>query len=489
MLRYLVEDGETPGIVLGMLEADGTRRVLTYGSSGPDARPLGPLSVFEIGSISKVFTGTLLAEMVARNEVALDDPVSTHLPPEVTVPSRNGREITLLDLATHTSGLPRLPDDFPSWSPDGEDPFAEYTVENLYAFLSSHELRRDPGGEVEYSNLGAGLLGHVLSRAARTPLPSLLHERVMEPLGMRMTGYALDGDIGAWMTKGHRDGSVVSFITASEAFEGSVGLRSNVEDLLTFLEANIGQAPIELEKAMETAREVHVLGRSLAWQSFAPTGRPILLHGGSTRGFSTSIAFDPETRQGIVVLTNSTGRALGGNLALELLLYDSESAVPEVPVAPSALAALVGEYEVAPGRSIHVRLEEGGHLTFQQTGLVRTPLYAVSDTSFAQKRLGLTFTFQRGGAGDAVNLLLRGKMGEELTELNARRVKDGSPPPGVVAGNAGSAVTFNRIQNRIYSAVRQWGAGFWIPMGLVGVFGLAVLARRIGRRRSEKVRP
>src|SRR5918999_2232751 len=90
MLRYLVEDGETPGIVLGILEADGSTRILWHGSAGKDAkRPLGPKSLFELGSITKVFTGTLLADMVDRGEVKLSDPVSKYLPSNVKVPSRN----------------------------------------------------------------------------------------------------------------------------------------------------------------------------------------------------------------------------------------------------------------------------------------------------------------------------------------------------------------------------------------------------------------
>ena len=123
----------------------------------PGARPLGPRSVFEIGSINKTFTGTLLADMVNKNEVALADPISKYLPAGVTAPSRNGRSITLLDLATHRSGLPRLPDNHTP--ADRANPYADYTIEKLYAFLSKHELRRDPGAEGEYSNLGSGTAG------------------------------------------------------------------------------------------------------------------------------------------------------------------------------------------------------------------------------------------------------------------------------------------------------------------------------------------
>ncbi|HEX5726522.1 MAG TPA: serine hydrolase domain-containing protein, partial [Longimicrobiaceae bacterium] len=194
MLQYLVDDGETPGIVLGILEADGSTRIFSAGSAGPGARPLGPRTTFEIGSINKTFTGTILADMVAKGEVALDDPVQKYLPEGVRVPSRNGRQITLLDLATHRSGLPRLPDNFTPADPT--NPYADYSVEQLYAFLNHHQLRRDIGAEFEYSNLGMGLLGHALGRAAGTNVQTLIRQRILEPLGMRLTSYARDGEVG-----------------------------------------------------------------------------------------------------------------------------------------------------------------------------------------------------------------------------------------------------------------------------------------------------
>ena len=141
LIRSRVEGEQSVGIVLGVIEADGSTRVFAYGNAGPSAQPLGVKSVFEIGSITKVFTGVLLADMVARGEVSLSDPVSKYLPDGVTMPTRGGREITLLDLSTQHSALPRLPDNM---SPaDAENPYADYTAAQMYEFLSAHKLRRD----------------------------------------------------------------------------------------------------------------------------------------------------------------------------------------------------------------------------------------------------------------------------------------------------------------------------------------------------------
>ena len=137
MLLRRVSTGKNPGVVVGIYE-NGATRIIAMGRSGAPNDSLDGNTVFEIGSITKVFTSTLLADMAARHLVALDDPVAKYLPASVRVPSRNGRSITLLDLATQHSGLPRLPDNVKPADPD--NPYADYTRERMYEFLSRYEL-------------------------------------------------------------------------------------------------------------------------------------------------------------------------------------------------------------------------------------------------------------------------------------------------------------------------------------------------------------
>src|SRR5204862_268966 len=111
-------------------------------------------TLFEIGSMTKTFTATNLADMVARGEVRLDDPVAKYLPDSAHVPSRNGKQITLVDLAIQSSGLPRLPSNLAPRDPG--NPYADYSVQQLYAFLAAYQLTRDIGATSEYSNLGVG---------------------------------------------------------------------------------------------------------------------------------------------------------------------------------------------------------------------------------------------------------------------------------------------------------------------------------------------
>ncbi len=184
VVRERVDSGRNAGIVAGMVFAGGRERSIAYGDGGAGRR-LDEHTVMEIGSITKVFTGTLLADMARRGEVHLDGPVERLLPARVSVPARGGRQITLEDLATHTSGLPTLPTNLQP--EDQTNPYADYSFAQLYAFLGGHELARRPGAKYEYSNVGVGLLGHALARRARMGYERLVRERITEPLRMRST--------------------------------------------------------------------------------------------------------------------------------------------------------------------------------------------------------------------------------------------------------------------------------------------------------------
>src|SRR5215471_14205992 len=177
------------GIAVGIVDANG-RRFVNHGVFSVDnPRPVAGDTVFEIGSITKVFTSTILADMVQRGEVSLDDPVARFLPPDVKVPERGGKKITLLDLATHSSGLPRMPTNFAPRNLD--NPYADYGVDRLYAFLSGYALPRDIGEKFEYSNLAVGLLGTALARRAGMDYETLVRTRITGPLKMDSTSITL----------------------------------------------------------------------------------------------------------------------------------------------------------------------------------------------------------------------------------------------------------------------------------------------------------
>jgi len=393
LIRTRVEEGRATGIVVGVLEADGTRRVQAFGDAGAGAPPLGPETVFEIGSITKVFTGILLADMAREGVLSLEDPVQDHLPDRVKVPARPGQAIRLVDLATHRSALPRLP---ANMNPaDVTNPYADYTVEMLYDFLTSHTLRRDVGAEYEYSNLAVGLLGHVLALENGTDYETLVKDRILDPLGMESTGITLTPAMRRQLARGHDSaGNEVPYWDLP-TFAGAGALRSTVLDMLDFVAANVGPATTELGRSMRASHEprepaggANEVG--LNWHILTLGGDRIVWHNGGTAGFRTFIGFDPVRRVGAVVLTNS---AHGADDIGFHLINDAAPLAPapqprpqrvEIEVERDVMARYVGVYELNPTFQLTVTLEDSG-LMVQASGQPKFPVFAESETSFFLK--------------------------------------------------------------------------------------------------------
>ena len=318
LVRARMEASHSAGVVIGLLEPDGRTRFLVEGTAGP-GRTLDAESVFEIGSITKVFTGTLLAEMVQRGEVALADPVAKHLPASVRVPSRNGQEITLERLALQNSGLPRLPGNLRPASM--ANPYADYTVAQLYEFLNEYQLPRAPGESYEYSNLGGGLLGHVLALRAATGYEELVRQRILEPLGMTSTAITLTPALRTRLVAGHNALGDTVPPWDLPTLAGAGALRSTAVDLLRFAAAALrGQGPVPsaLRMAMAPRAPAGPMTIGLLWQRLAVNRRAageastdtIVWHNGGTGGFRTFLGLSPRAGRAVVVLTNTGGAGL-----------------------------------------------------------------------------------------------------------------------------------------------------------------------------------
>ncbi|MBT8479280.1 MAG: serine hydrolase [Gemmatimonadetes bacterium] len=333
LLDEAVRTGRTAGVVIGLLEADGTRRVLAAGDAGSGTLPLDGETVFEIGSITKVFTAIALSDMALRGEVTLAEPVEGLLPEGVKVPARNGKPITLLLLTTHYSGLPRLPGNMrPS---DTANPYADYTVQQMYDFLSGHALRRDPGDEYEYSNYAVGLLGHALALLAGTTYEELLRGRILDPLGMSHTAITLTPWMEAHLATGHDlyGGPAANWDVPTLA--GAGGLRSTVHDMLEFVAANLSDAGSDLSAAMDsTHRPRRQVGESadsiaMGWHVSHHGGRTITAHNGRTGGYRSFLGMDLEASRAVVLLTNTSGDGLD-DMGLHLLVPSSELQKPAI---------------------------------------------------------------------------------------------------------------------------------------------------------------
>ncbi|RUT34924.1 serine hydrolase [Arsenicitalea aurantiaca] len=402
------------GIVVGVLEPEGTR-IVTYGKlSKDDPSPLTGDTLFEIGSISKVFTALLLADAVERGEVRLDQPVADFLPEGVSMPERDGVKITLLDLATHMSGLPRLPDNFKPQNP--ANPYLGYDEGDLHAFLNAYELPRGVGEAFEYSNLGYGLLGHVLATRAGTDYASLLRERILAPLGMNRTASALDPDFREGLASGHAASLDPVPNWDLGLFAGAGAVRSTANDMLLFLGAATGQVETPLAPAfalmLETRRSTGAEGTDIAlgWFVVARDPGEIVWHNGATGGYTASTGFRRADGAGVVVLTNTAHEAGGEDIGLHLL--DPSLPLSQPPVertaidlAPGVLDRYVGRYQLSPDFFIEVT-REGDGLFAQATGQDRFEIFPESDTAFFYTVVDAQIRFETDAEGRGTGLVL-----------------------------------------------------------------------------------
>lgn len=412
LVNRVDEAKKAVGIVVGTI-GPGGRNVIGYGRArtGDASLPDGS-TVFEIGSITKVFTSLLLADMAQRGEVKLDDPVARYLPATVHMPVRNGREITLLDLSMQVSGLPRLPSNLKP--ADMSNPYADYGPPQLYDFLSHYTLTRDIGQKYEYSNLGVGLLGHALARRAGTSYEELVTARILKPLGMNSTCIKLSPDQKKRVATAHNAALVPVPLWDINVLEGAGGLRSTADDLLTFLAANLELTATPLTTAMRRMRAatrptgVSGIGIAMGWHTRTSNDRVIFWHNGGTGGFRTFAGFDPKARTAVVVLCNTFldiddigYHTLDANYPVAML----RPSLPEVKVDPAVLQTYVGEYPLSPAFVITVT-REGSQLFAQATGQSRAPIFPSSPTEFFLKVVEAGITFTKDGAGKVDGLVL-----------------------------------------------------------------------------------
>src|SRR5437016_13075763 len=223
------------GIVVGTISSEG-RKIISAGErSLDDPHPLDGDTVFEIGSVTKVFTALLLAEMAEKNEVGLNDPVAKYLPAGFKVPEGNGKTISLLDLATHTSGFPFMPNES---TISNESAAAKYSTADLRRFVASSELR-GVGEKWEYSNIGYWLLSEALAARAGLDYESLVRKRVITPLALTNTAFALSREMKANFAAGHnavlQPSSPISTLPIYSIMPAAGGLYSTANDLLKLL--------------------------------------------------------------------------------------------------------------------------------------------------------------------------------------------------------------------------------------------------------------
>jgi CubicO group peptidase (beta-lactamase class C family) len=409
ILRERVGSASDRGIVVALLDSDGPRIVACGKSGNPESPDLDGQTVFEIGSITKTFTATLLADAVGSGTAGFDWPVGRLLSPNVRVPSRAGRPITLGDLATQTSGLPRLPGNLGPRDP--ANPYADYDATRLYEFLSRYALPRAPGETYEYSNLGFGLLGHALAYSAGSTWEELARRRIMVPLGMSDTGVVLTRSMRRELAAGHDASGARVKNWEFQALAGAGALLSTAGDMQRWLAAQLGGARGPLAAAIAAthvvrhATTISETDIALAWHVTRREGGALYWHNGGTGGYRSWAGFIPHNGTAVAVLSNSSADI--DDIGRHLLDEKSPLAKPRVEVAvdPQKLVAWAGSYELAPDFSITVTLENGA-LFAQATNQPKLRLSADSETDFWVEEAGAGITFLRDASGRATGLVL-----------------------------------------------------------------------------------
>tara|TARA_R110002049_G_scaffold27321_2_gene94127 strand:+ start:243921 stop:245333 length:1413 start_codon:yes stop_codon:yes gene_type:complete len=403
-----VESKVVVGLSLGIIK-EGFSATIHLGETRIGGETPSDQTVYEIGSISKVFTGILLADAVQRGLVRLDQPVGELASAGVSFPAWPERPITLLDLATHRSGLPRLAANMPSLHSD--DPYHDYTSALAYQFLSGHQLRRAPGAESEYSNLGFSLLGHLLGLKQGLDYETLLRDRITRPLAMNDTHIVLRDDIRNRYATPYSSVAVEASPWTFADMPGAGGIRSTMSDMLSFARAQIDPPDNTTGQAIQLAWQKHVDGNpvmGLGWH-FSQDGLSHW-HNGQTGGFHSMVIINRKLRIAVVLLTNTAAMKVD-QLARDIILMLAGSAVTprqfETPidVDEAVLDSYVGRYQLAPAFILTVS-KENGKLMVGATDQPTLQVFPRSTTEWYYRAVDATLIFQAGENGTAESLEL-----------------------------------------------------------------------------------
>lgn len=391
----------------------------------PEAKGAVPEKiVFEIGSITKVFTGLLLAQAVVEKKVTLETTIGSLLEPKVTFADPRVAAITLKQLSTHTSGLPRLPTNAAAGMAEG-DPYAEYDEKLLLAYLSSAKLEGEGPHACSYSNLGVGLLGHLLGKLYQMSWEDAVTKKICLPLGMtdtavepeakltRATPHAGEETVKAW----HID-----------ALAGAGALRSTAADLMRLGEAMLHPDKTALKEAFAIALKAQAEAPSFGGQIGLGVflgqfdGEATLHHDGGTGGFCSGLQVIPA--KGIVRVVLINNNALGGS-AVIAGTSDTEKAASvvatEVQLPPETLKEYPGIYKLDNDMCFTVLLRNG-QLWDRLTGQPFLRLFAKEKDRFFYKAVAAEIAFHReAGVVRSLTLFQNGH------ELKAKRTEEAVP--------------------------------------------------------------
>jgi CubicO group peptidase (beta-lactamase class C family) len=310
LVRPYIQLKHTVGMAIAVIK-DGKVYTYNYGETKRDNKQLPDTdkTLFEIGSISKTFTATLLADEVIKGKMSLDDPINKYLPDSIPNMAYNGVPITLKTLSNHSSGFPRLPINMYKQGDPADDPYKNYDIQRMYSYLKNFKPYREVGVNYEYSNFAVGLLGNILALQNHTSYEKLLEERITKPLKMTHTFITISPEQAPNFAQGYNERGEATSAWDLNTLAGAGGIRSTINDLVAYINANMEKAPEQLQKAIDLTHQITfekgqtIVG--LGWHTGKMKNQTIFQHSGGTGGFRTLVAFDKENKRGVVVLSNT----------------------------------------------------------------------------------------------------------------------------------------------------------------------------------------
>jgi CubicO group peptidase (beta-lactamase class C family) len=400
-------EGNILGVSIAYIYPDGRTRFILRGSLSPKrSKTITKNTIFEIGSISKTFTALMMIKMAEEGAFSLDTPIETLLPNSVNMPAFEDKKITLQHLATHTAGLPSVP--FNMSPSDPLNPYADYTVKQMYEFLNEYELTAAPGSNFAYSNLELGLLGHILELQSGKSYEQLLQQYITGPLEMNDTGIAISAQKQARFAAPYNYGEDAKHWDIP-TLAGAGAIRSTTEDMATYMKAQMGLQESDLKSAINKTHQISfdtskspAIG--LGW-FYSTQQDTIIWHNGGTGGFKSFAGLNKEEGTAIVVLSNGTESV--DDIGLHLLdeRHPLKKVRTTVTVDSSTLDSYTGTYQITAAFSITVT-KEGDQLMTQATGQQKFPVYPESETKFFLKVVDAQIEFIPDENGNFIKLKL-----------------------------------------------------------------------------------
>jgi CubicO group peptidase (beta-lactamase class C family) len=418
-----IKAGDFLGISVAYIAPDGKVSFLSKGKMSKQThKKVNKNTIYEIGSVTKLFTALAVADVIKEQGISLDRPVEELLPPGWDLPEFSGTPITLQHLLTHTSGLPKSPSNL---SKSSSDPYRNYSYSDFCSYLKEVELKEKPGSSFRYSNTGMGLAGIILEEQLDKSYSKIIRDRILEPLDMQNTGINIPKMDSSWLASGYM-GNNETAKWHFKSLAGAGALRSTTKDLTKFLQAYLGNRNSDIDSSINITQQVyfttkdeakHVSQVGLGWL-FSTRHSRIAWHNGATGGFRSSIGLNKEKGSAVVILGNTSHPV--ADLGLHLLddSYPIKEVQKRIALSKKELWQFTGEYKVTDNISYYVSLLDK-QLYFRVSGQKKIPFYPKSRKRFFCKIIPAEISFSKGKNGRVNQVTLH----QNGRNISAKKVK------------------------------------------------------------------